>query len=112
MNATMATYLAGVPLTDLELFSVAAAANGALRHNEIGFRRITGAIGTRLIAEAHARGQRVQLVFTSFTFEKNTPFFGRSSLESIDDRRGVETIPTTAPSAGLPGSRPPRRPAP
>src|SRR5258706_12241289 len=100
MNATMATYLAGVPLTDLELFSVAAAANGALRHNEIGYPRITGAIGTRLIAEAHARGQRVQLGFTSFTFEKNTPFFGRPSPEPIDDPRGAETPSPTATSSG------------
>jgi hypothetical protein len=105
MNSTMADYVAGLPLTDLELFSVSAGKNGGLHKSEIGYRRITGAIGTRLISEAHARGQRVQLVFTSFTFEKNTPFFGRASLESIDDRRGVQTLATPARSATLPWRR-------
>ena len=100
MNATVADYLAREPLTDLELFSVSAATNGGLHRSETGYRRITGAIGTRLIGEAHARGQRVQLVFTSFTYEKNTPFFGRPGLNWLDDRRGVQRaalLPTTAP---------------
>jgi hypothetical protein len=105
MNSTMADYLANVPLTDLELFSVSAGKNGGLHKSEIGYRRITGAIGTRLISEAHARGQRVQLVFTSFTFEKNTPFFGRASLDSLDDRRGVQKLATPAGTAGLPWRR-------
>jgi hypothetical protein len=105
MNTTMAAYLARVPLTDLELFSVSAGQNGALHKTEVGYRRITGAIGTRLISEAHARGQRVQLVFTSFTYEKNTPFFGRASLDPTDDRRGVPRLATPAGTATLPWQR-------
>jgi len=105
MNSTMADYLADVPLTDLELFSVSAGKNGELHKSEVGYKRITGAIGTRLISGAHARGQRVQLVFTSFTFEKNTPFFGRSSLDSIDDQRSVQEQATPAGAAAEPWRR-------
>ena len=66
MNATMAAYLPSVPLTTIGLFSVTATAAGGLQHGQLGYRRITGQIGARLIAEAHARGQRVEIVFSSF----------------------------------------------
>jgi hypothetical protein len=99
----MADYVASVPLTDLELFSVSAGRNGGLHHSEVGYRRITGAIGTRLISEAHERGQRVQLVFTSFTFEKNTAFFGPSL--ALDDRLAFRRQATPAGAAEVPWKR-------
>jgi hypothetical protein len=105
MTSTMADYVARLPLTDLELFSVSAGGDGGLRKNETGYRRIVGDIGLRLIREAHARGQRVQLVFTSFDYGKNAAFFGRSSLDSLDDRRGVQKLATPASSASLPWRR-------
>jgi spore germination protein len=77
MSTGMADYLAGVPVSTLELFSMTAASNGGLLRNEIGYRRIAGQIGARIIREAHARDQRVELVFTSFGYAKNDHLFGR-----------------------------------
>ena len=105
MTSTVADYVARLPLTDLELFSVSAGGDGGLRKTETGYRRITGDIGARLIREAHDRGQRVQLVFTSFEYGKNAAFFGRSSLDTLDDRRGVQKLATPAGTAGLPWRR-------
>jgi hypothetical protein len=92
MSTTMAGYLSSVPLTTLELFSVSPRTNGSLDTKLTGYRRITGAIGTRLITEAHARGQRVELAFSSFGFARNEalfaspapPAFGQSRVRPID----------------------------
>jgi Glycosyl hydrolases family 18 len=77
MTDSMAIYLRATPVTTLALFSVSARRNGALNTTTTGYRRITGDIGARLIREAHARGTRVDLVFTSFGAERNGIFFGR-----------------------------------
>jgi hypothetical protein len=77
MNEAVATHLRSAPLTTLALFSVAARANGSLSTGTTAYRRITGAIGRRLIDEAHARDARVDLVFTSFGAAKNAAFLGR-----------------------------------
>jgi spore germination protein len=104
MTASMATYLAGVPLTSIELFSVTARKNGSLNDRLTGYRRITGSIGGRLISEAHARGQRVELVFSSFGFDRNAALFGSSTEAQIDHRwsanidRPGPTRPTPAAS--------------
>jgi hypothetical protein len=86
MSATMADYLRNVSLTSLELFSVSANRTGTINRGQSGYTRITGAIGARLIAEAHGRGQRVELVFSSFGFARNTALFGASMLPSFDPR--------------------------
>jgi Glycosyl hydrolases family 18 len=78
MTASMAGYLAQVPLTTIALSSVSAAADGSLHRKETGYLRITGQIGASLIADAHARGQRVELVFSSFDYKRNDQLFGRS----------------------------------
>jgi hypothetical protein len=80
MTASMADYLAEVPVSSLELFSMTAASNGGLVRKETGYRRITGPIGARIIHEAHARGQRLDLVFTSFGYAKNDVLFGRPGI--------------------------------
>ena len=77
MNAGMASYLQSTPLTTLALFSVTARSSGALNTEATGYRRITGPIGRQLIDEAHARGARADLVFTSFGADRNAVFFGR-----------------------------------
>ena len=74
---SMAAYLDSVPLTTLAMFSVSARRNGAIDNRDPGYKRITGALGRRIIADAHARGARVELVFTSFGGDKNGRFFGR-----------------------------------
>jgi hypothetical protein len=88
MNDTVATYLRSAPLTTLALFSVTARKTGAIDTRPLGYRRITGAIGQRLIAEAHARGTRVDLVFNVFGAAKNEQFFG-----------GIVPVATPAPAA-------------
>jgi hypothetical protein len=79
MSSSMATYLASVPLTTIELFTVSPHSNGRLDTKTLGYQRITGAIGAQIIAEAHARGQRVELVFSSFGLDRNTRLFGSSN---------------------------------
>jgi hypothetical protein len=86
MNPSVATYLGGVSLTSLELFSVTSKRDGSIDRGQLGYRRITGAIGSRLIGEAHGRGQRVELVFTSFGFDRNATLFGVVSPLGFDPR--------------------------
>jgi spore germination protein YaaH len=76
MDASIAGHLAGTDLTTLALSSVTSKRNGTLDTAQNGYKRITGAIGQELIAEAHARGTRVELVFSSFGLDKNQRLFG------------------------------------
>ena len=64
MDEGIAEHLAGTDLTTLALFSVTHRKDGTLAPNERGYKRIDGPIGQRLIAEAHDRGLRVELVYT------------------------------------------------
>ena len=75
MDAGIAEHLAKTDLTTLALFSVTHKKNGALATGERGYKRIHGAVGRRLIAEAHERGVRTELVYTSFGRAKNDAFF-------------------------------------
>jgi hypothetical protein len=75
MDDTIAAHLRSTPLTTLALFSVSTTASGAISPNLSGYRRITGSIGRQLVAEAHARKTRVELVYTSFGNENNKAFF-------------------------------------
>lgn len=87
MSASMADYLATVPLTTIELFSVSARTNGGLDPTLTGYRRITGDIGARLIVEAHARGQRVELAFSSFGYARNASLLGSPQPKAFDRGR-------------------------
>ncbi|MEO8230348.1 MAG: glycosyl hydrolase family 18 protein [Chloroflexota bacterium] len=78
MDASIAVHVAGTDLTTLALFSVTNKRNGTLDTAQNGYKRITGAIGQELIAAAHARGTRVELVFSSFGLDKNQRLFGGS----------------------------------
>jgi chitinase len=75
MDAGIAAHLAETDLTTLALFSVTHKKNGDLSAGERGYRKIVGALGRQLIAEAHDRGVRVELVYTSFGTGKNDAFF-------------------------------------
>jgi hypothetical protein len=77
MTESMAIYLRATPLSTVALFSVGARRNGAIHTGTSAYRRITGDIGRQLIDEAHDRGARVEIVFTSFGAERNAVFFGR-----------------------------------
>jgi hypothetical protein len=105
MTGAMATHLRSAPLTTLALFSVSARRNGALNTGATGYRRITGTIGRQLIDEAHARGARVDLVFTSFGAERNAIFFGRvvplpsasPGPTSVTGARDATPVPASSP---------------
>ena len=77
MTTAVDEHLDATPVTTLGLFSVNARRNGSINTNPQGYRRITGDIGRRLIREAHDRGVRVELVFTSFGATRNGRLFGR-----------------------------------
>jgi hypothetical protein len=76
MDDTIGDHLATTSLTTLALFSVTDTANGELNTGQVGYRRITGEPGTRIIREAHTRGVRVDVVFTTFGAQRNRTFFG------------------------------------
>ena len=81
MDEAIAAHLQQAPLTTLGLFSVTHAGNGTLRTTQPGYRRITGELGRRLIREAQARDQRVELVYTSFGLARNQKLFSREALQ-------------------------------
>lgn len=81
MDAGIAAHLADTKLTTLALFSVTHKANGAMATAQTGFKRITGTTGRRLIRDAHERGTRVELVYTSFGEKKNRAFYDRPEAQ-------------------------------
>ena len=82
MDGSIAAHLRTTALTTLALFSVTTTADGAIATSASGYRQITGSLGKQLIREAHKRGVRVELVFTSFGYALNKRFF--SDLERQD----------------------------
>jgi spore germination protein len=100
MDAGIADHLGATDLTTLALFSVTHKKNGALTPSERGYKKIDGPEGRRLIAEAHDRGVRVELVYTSFGRAKNDAFFDSgeaqdrtiTELVQLADRLGVDGI--------------------
>jgi hypothetical protein len=94
MSEGVAAYLDEVPLTTLAVFSVSARRNGAIDTRDKGYKAITGDIGRGIIADAKARGTRVELVFTSFGGTKNGIFFGRVPPPA------PSPIPSSSPAVG------------
>ena len=82
MDAGIADHLASTDLSTLGLFSVTHGRGGHLATTAVGYRRIVGPIGRRMISEARARGTRTELVYSSFGETKNSSFFG--SLKAQD----------------------------
>ncbi|HJW22743.1 MAG TPA: glycosyl hydrolase family 18 protein, partial [Candidatus Limnocylindrales bacterium] len=103
MSDRMAKYLARVPVSTLALFSVGPDGNGAIKKSDIGYRRITGARGRGLIADAHARGQRVDLVFTSFGKALNTQLFSLDLAGQARRARAVADLVALARSLRVDG---------
>jgi spore germination protein YaaH len=81
MDDTIADHLGKTPLTTLALFSVTDTSKGALNTRQTGYKRITGEPGTRVIREAHDRGVRVDLVFTSFGLARNRALFANEARQ-------------------------------
>jgi hypothetical protein len=100
MDEGIAAHVASTDLSTLALFSVTHGGSGALATSEPGYRRIHGTVGRRLIADAEARGLRVELVYTSFGQAKNSAFFG--SGEATRERTIGELVALAA-QLGLDG---------
>ncbi len=81
MNDTIADHLALTPLSTLGLFSVTDTTKGAINTKQTGYKRITGDPGARIIREAHQRGVRVELVFTSFGAARNEVLFANEARQ-------------------------------
>lgn len=81
MDASIAAHVASTPLSTVALFSVSNTAKGAIDTTQPGYKKITGGVGSELISGAHRRGQRVEVVFTSFGASRNAAFFGRTSIQ-------------------------------
>jgi spore germination protein YaaH len=101
MDSGIAAHLAGTDLSTLALFSVTTRSNGKVDTTATGYKRIVGSIGQQLTREAHARGVRVELVYTSFGLAKNTHLFGGpiatrdaviASLVALVEERGFDGI--------------------
>lgn len=84
MDDTIADHLATTDLTTLALFSVTNTRDGRIDTTQSGYKRITGPVGERMIREAHDRGVRVELVFTSFGEVRNERLFGADAQELRD----------------------------
>lgn len=95
----IAGHLADTELTTLALFSVTHRRSGELATNQTGYRRITGGIGERLIREAQERGQRVELVYSSFGDEKNRRFYTEPQAQA----RWIEELVDLAEEIGVDG---------
>jgi spore germination protein YaaH len=81
MDDGIAAHVAATDLSTLALFSVTQRRNGELADDENGWRRVAGEVGRRLVAEAHERGTRVELVWTSFGVDRNRDLFGNAEAQ-------------------------------
>ena len=99
MDGGIAAHLAETDLTTLALFSVTHKKNGDLASGERGYRRIDGPLGRQLIREAHDRGIRVELVYTSFGTAKNDAFFRSADAQE----RAIAGLVAMATDLGVDG---------
>jgi spore germination protein YaaH len=83
MDDGIVAHVRETALTTVALFSVTNKRDGTLATTQNGYRKITGPIGRQLIRDAHDRADRVELVYTSFGYERNQRFFG-GKIETQD----------------------------
>ena len=81
LDDTIAKHLDRTETTTVALFSVTHAGKGALATTQTGYRRITGPIGRQIIADAHDRGRRVDVTYTSFGRSKNAALFASTAIQ-------------------------------
>jgi spore germination protein YaaH len=76
MDSGIAAHVRETALSTVALFSVTNKRDGTLATTQNGYKKITGPIGRQLIRDAHERKERVEVVYTSFGYERNQRFFG------------------------------------
>ena len=81
MDERIAAHLAKTDLTTVALFSVTNTRTGAIDTSQKGYLKIVGPLGEQLIREAHDRGTRVEIVFSSFGTAKNKRLFGSTKIQ-------------------------------
>jgi spore germination protein len=81
IDDTIADHLRATDTTTVALFSVTHTSKGAIATTQTGYRRISGPIGSRIIADAHELGRRVDLTWTSFGRAKNDALFASVALQ-------------------------------
>jgi len=102
MDASISAHLAGTDLSTLALFSVTNRANGTLDTTQNGYLKISGPLGRQLITEAHDRGARVELVFTSFGTARNKRLFSGANAATTQGKV-VSALVDLAGQLGLDG---------
>jgi spore germination protein YaaH len=95
MRDDIAAHLRDTPLTTLALFSVTHTSKGALNTGQRGYRLITGDTGRTIIREAHERGTRVELVYTSFGTKRNRALFESRTRQDAVIASLVALVDTT-----------------
>jgi hypothetical protein len=83
MDEGISRHVADTDLSTIALFSVTVRRDGSLNTSARGYLRIMDTVGRRLVREAHDRGVRVELVFSSFGAARNERLFG-GPLETQD----------------------------
>jgi chitinase len=81
IDATIAAHIRGSDVSTVALFSVTSTSKGAIDTKQNGYRRVTGPIGRRIVADAHARDRRVDVTYTSFGADRNAALFGDPALQ-------------------------------
>ena len=81
IDDTIAAHLRATDTTTVALFSVTHTSSGAIADDQNGYRAITGPIGRRIIADAHAANRRVDVTWTSFGRPKNDRLFASPKLQ-------------------------------
>lgn len=99
MDDTIVDHVGATDLTTLGLFSVTHQRSGELDDGQHGYRAIAGTIGRDLIRVAHDRGQRVELVYTSFGAGKNRQFYTEPDAQA----RWIEVLVDLVDELGFDG---------
>jgi spore germination protein YaaH len=99
MDDGIAAHLADTPLSTIGLFSVTHANDGSLRTTAPGYQRITGDVGRQIAREAHDRGTRVELVYTSFGEQRNRRLLRNDTLNTAV----IESLVQAVGDLGLDG---------
>ena len=99
MDSGTDAYLRYDLVSDIALFSVTVNAAGAIDTGQSGYAMVQGSRAATVIANAHAAGVRVDLVFTSFGADKNAAFFSNPTAMAA----GVQALAALVQSLGLDG---------